>query len=195
MGPRRFNRRPAGAFGPIDHCDTLAPVGRLGCPFSPAGPAPITTMSNASICRLPGPSNQPIDGVLAAAGDRLPLSRYAGALRPRLTSKRPCSRIFELSAASSSRYGRMRAITAADEAELPSPGDQYLRCDRSFALDLNQPSGNDLPEQTASRHRQIRFRHSTRTGRPKHGALTNTHRAPAGGSSPSPPSSRPAPRR
>jgi hypothetical protein len=48
---------------------------------------------------------------------------------------------------------------------------------------VNKPRGrqirsscsvNDLPDQTASRHRHVRFRHNTRTGRPKHGASTNT---------------------
>jgi hypothetical protein len=49
-------------------------------------------MSNASIRRLPGPSNQPIDGVLAAqVYDRLPLSRHAGAQDARLKSNAVCA--------------------------------------------------------------------------------------------------------
>jgi hypothetical protein len=69
-------------------------------------------MSNASI-RLPGPSNQPIDGVLAAqvttgCGSAATLS--------------PQTQVF-------------------DKVELPSPADQQVRCHRSLALDLNQSTG------------------------------------------------------
>jgi hypothetical protein len=36
--PRVSNRLPPWVFGPIDHSDTLAKVGRLGCPFFAGGP-------------------------------------------------------------------------------------------------------------------------------------------------------------
>ena len=51
------------------------------------------------------------------------------------------------------------------------------------ARTVNKPRGrqtrsscsvNDRPGQAGSRHRQVRFRHTTRTGRPKQGASTST---------------------
>jgi hypothetical protein len=97
-------------------------------------------MSNASIRRLPGLSNQPIDGVLARRLRPAAAQPLLAPKTPKSEDQTPCAR-FELSAASSSRYFRKPAMTAADKTELASPADQYVGSHRSFALDLNQPSG------------------------------------------------------